>query len=163
MWPQIVAALHINAFSTIGFTVATAAALTTCLFCAVRGGSDDRLGAVVFGIGWILSACANWISGLLTGDPHVPVLFGLALDGTIASAFLLLAIRYDNLWLAAVSGLQAIQLAILALDRSISEGGAMAPLAVDLVAIHNALNFVMMGTMLASALTGRRRRALQAA
>lgn len=163
MWPQIVAALHVNAFNTVSFVVATSAAVLTCLFCASRGGTDDRLGAAAFALGWIASTSANWISGFLTGDPHMPLLIGLALDGAVASAFLVLAIRFDNLWLGAAAGAQAIQLAVLALERTLSEGATSGPLVWNLVATHNALNFVMMGAMFASALSRRRRRALQAA
>jgi hypothetical protein len=162
MWPQIVAALHIDTHDSVGFGVSTLAVLLTCLFCGLLGRADDRLGAVVFGLGWVAATVANWISGMPLGDPHMPILVGVGIDGAVASAFLVLAIRHDNLWLGAASAFQGLQLAILALERSILADGALTPLIGGLLIVHNSLNFVMMACMAASTL-GHMRRAPQAA
>jgi len=83
------------------------ALLAMTVFVWRKGGPPERYGALAY----LLSAVASEAIELLAGWP---VLQGAELffDALVAVAFLLLAIRYNNLWLGAAMMVKGAQLAI---------------------------------------------------
>ena len=80
-------------------------------FAWFKGDMGERLGAIVYAGAWMIALGAEWYTG--ESLPVVPILI---LDTLIATAFLLLAIRYNNLWLGAAMMLQGIQLGMHAIS-----------------------------------------------
>jgi len=78
-----------------------------CVFAWVKGRPAERYGATVFlASSLIIVGLEIW-----TGQ-SVPVVPEVLLDTAVAVAFLVLAIRYNNLWLGAAMIIKGVQLAI---------------------------------------------------
>lgn len=77
-----------------------------CAFAIVKGRAAERLGAILY----LTSVLFDVVVGLLTGK-SIPQIPGLMFDALIAVGYLVLAIRYNNLWLGAVMMLKGVQLA----------------------------------------------------
>ena len=75
-----------------------------------KGDAAARLGTIVYAGAWIVAIAAEWIT-----DDTLPIVPILALDTFVATGFLVLAIRYNNLWLGGAMMLQGIQLGMHAM------------------------------------------------
>jgi hypothetical protein len=75
-----------------------------CGFAVVKGGPGERYGAAIYGLVVVVEAVYEFLSG--QAAPAVPM---LAVDLAIAVSFLVLAIRYNNLWMGAAMILQGIE------------------------------------------------------
>ena len=86
----------------------TTAALAVMLVALAKGGSPERLGAGAMLLDWLAELAADRF-----GDFHrmaiVPTVF---LDFILASALLVLALRYGRLWLGGAMILQSVMLAL---------------------------------------------------
>jgi hypothetical protein len=109
--------------------------LGSSVFAMLRGRPAERLGGALY----LGSALLDVAASVVTGKefPYVPILL---LDAFVAVGFLVLAIRYNNLWLGAVMMLKGVQLALHAIhltneaDMRIGPFNANA-LALDLVSV----------------------------
>jgi hypothetical protein len=75
-----------------------------------KGDAAARLGSIVYAGAWVVAIAAEWIT-----NDTLPIVPMLALDTFVATGFLVLAIRYNNLWLGAGMMLQGIQLGMHAM------------------------------------------------
>ena len=81
-----------------------------CAFAWWKGEMAERLGCGIYCWAWILTLAAEWQAG-----DDFPVVAMLSVDALAAAGFLVLAIRYNNLWLGAVMMLQGMQLGLHAM------------------------------------------------
>ena len=159
MWTEIVTRLHASPGNVLVVGGGTLAMILTCLFCWIRGGKADRIGAAVFlgcGAFQFVAACVSiWI----TGDERPQILVDTFCDILPGLVFLWLAFRHDNLWLGAAALFQGLQLALDTADQVIREPiGTLVPLI--LILSIDTLNLVILAAMLGSVLsrTDRHRR-----
>ena len=90
------------------FNIVTVAGLTLfvatcCGFICLKGGPGERYGAGIYGFFWIAVSAYELISG--QNAPAVPMLVA---DLAIAISFLVLAVRYNSLWMGGAMILQGI-------------------------------------------------------
>lgn len=90
-----------NIISMVGLALIAAGC---CGFAIIKGNAAERYGAAVYGLAWIGVS----VFELVTGDsaPPVPI---LAFDFAVAVGFLVLAVRFNNLWLGGAMILQGIE------------------------------------------------------
>jgi hypothetical protein len=81
-----------------------------------KGDTAARLGAVVYAGAWIVAIAVELYT------QTVPFAVILSLDTLVATAFLILAIRYNSLWLGAGMMLQGMQLGMHAMYFTSSPG-----------------------------------------
>jgi len=81
--------------------------LFVCILTWFRGRSAERIGAALF----CVSVFVTYAFEIVTGAPP-PIVIELAFDTLVALGFLLLAIRYNNLWLGAAMIIKGLQLAV---------------------------------------------------
>ena len=81
--------------------------VVSCLFAWIKGGAGERIGAGVFSFAVLATLGTEMITHQAT-----PVVGELLLDTVAATAFLALAIRYNNLWLGAAMIVKGLQLAL---------------------------------------------------
>ena len=95
---------------------------SVCALAWFKGGIAERLGCVIYGLAWVLTLLAEWKAG-----DDFPLVAMLSIDALAATGFLVLAIRYNNLWLGAAMMLQGVQLGLHAMaltsTADISVGG----------------------------------------
>src|SRR4051812_32740570 len=91
-------------FNVITVLTLALIAVGGCVFAIVKGGPGERYGAAIYGLSLVAEAGYEFISG--QAAPAIPM---LAVDLTIAVGFLVLAIRYNNLWMGAAMILQGIE------------------------------------------------------
>ena len=92
----------------------TAVSIAIMAFALLKGGSAERLGALMMASEWILEALFDtWL-----GAKHVAVSPTIALDALLAGGLLLLALRYGRLWLGCALILQSVALALHAMALS---------------------------------------------
>lgn len=78
----------------------------SCVYAIVKGRPAERLGGLLYLISFLFDTVIALVNGKFVG--MVPVLM---FDAAVAVGFLVLAIRYNNLWLGAVMMLKGVQLA----------------------------------------------------
>ncbi len=81
--------------------------VVSCLFAWIKGGAGERIGASVF-----CAAVLGTLAEEMITHQATPVLGELLLDTVAATAFLALAIRYNNLWLGTAMIVKGLQLAL---------------------------------------------------
>jgi hypothetical protein len=81
--------------------------VSSCLLAWIKGGKAERWGASLY----VFSALGTLGFEMVTGQA-TPVLEELLLDTAVAVGFLVLAIRYNNLWLGAAMMVKGLQLAV---------------------------------------------------
>ncbi len=81
--------------------------LAVCIFAWIKGGVAERLGSSLFSA----SVLGTTLAEVLTGQA-TPVMQELFLDTGVAVGLLVLAIRYNNLWLGAAMIVKGLQLAV---------------------------------------------------
>ena len=74
-----------------------------------KGDAAARLGVITYTVAWLVAIAAELYT------QSVPFLLILSLDTLVATAFLILAIRYNSLWLGAAMMLQGMQLGMHAM------------------------------------------------
>lgn len=79
-------------------------AILSCGFALFKGGPAERWGAAVYGGAWILVTVYEFTTG--EGRPVIPI---LSMDLLVAVGFLVLAVRYNSLWLGAAMMLQGVE------------------------------------------------------
>lgn len=72
-----------------------------CGFAMVKGGPAERYGAGIYGLAWFGVAGYEFFSG--QAAPSVPI---LGFDLAVAIGFLVLAVRFNSLWLGAAMIMQ---------------------------------------------------------
>jgi hypothetical protein len=89
------------------FLVVDGALIGACIFAWLKGRPAERYGALAYALAALaslaLSVLAKW---------EMPMLPTLGLDGLVAVVFLVLAVRYNNLWLGAAMMLKGVQLGL---------------------------------------------------
>ena len=78
-----------------------------CGYALFRGGAPERAGAVIFGVGSVLTYVAVTLSPLRFRDVEVWV---LAVDAATFAAFLVLALRAERFWPLWMTGLLGVGL-----------------------------------------------------
>ncbi len=81
--------------------------VATCLFAWFKGGWAERLGAGLYGLSVLGTAGVEILTGQST-----PVMAELFFDTAVAVGFLVLAIRFNNLWVGAAMMVKGVQLAV---------------------------------------------------
>lgn len=139
----------------IGF-IGLAVLGATALYAWTQGRGAERGGVLVYAAAWV----GVLIYELATGDsfPVVPILM---LDAAVALAFLVLAIRYNSLWLGVAMILQGLGLGLHATHLTdLVEPGFMGfqvyALGINFVSL--AILVVLIGGTTASMLDRRKRR-----
>jgi hypothetical protein len=87
-----------NIMTVLGLTLFAAAC---CGYVFVKGGPGERYGAGIYGFVWVSVSAYEFLSG--QAAPSVPM---LGADLAIAFGFLILAVRYNSLWLGAAMIMQ---------------------------------------------------------
>jgi hypothetical protein len=90
-----------NIVSLLGLALIAA---TCCGFAIVKGGSAERYGAAIYALAWIGVSLFEFVTG--DAAPPVPILF---FDFAVACGFLILAVRFNSLWLGGAMILQGIE------------------------------------------------------
>jgi hypothetical protein len=93
-----------NAVTVIGLTAIVA---LCCAFVFAKGGPGEKYGAAIYGVPWVAISAYEFLSG--QAAPAVPMLVA---DFAIAVGFLVLAVRFNNLYLGAAMILQGIAFAL---------------------------------------------------
>lgn len=88
----------------------------TCIFAWTAGGPGERAGSSAIAVAWIASLAS---APLIPHDQH-PIAF-LIFDVALATALLVIAIRYASLWLGVAMMVQAFLLALH--GEHLGEGG----------------------------------------
>ncbi len=81
--------------------------VASCIFAWVKGGKAERHGASLF-----FAAGMGTLTFEMLTHQATPVIAELTLDSTVAIGFLVLAIRYNNLWVGAAMMIKGLQLAV---------------------------------------------------
>lgn len=81
--------------------------IATCIFAWFKGGKAERFGATIF-----FAAGMGTLTFEMLTHQSTPVVAELLLDSAEAVGFLVLAIRYNNLWVGAAMMLKGLQLAV---------------------------------------------------
>jgi hypothetical protein len=89
-----------NIVTVLGLTLIVA---ICCGFVCLKGGPGERYGAGIYGFFWIAVSAYELLSG--AAAPAVPM---LGADFAIALSFLILAVRYNSLWMGGAMILQGI-------------------------------------------------------
>jgi hypothetical protein len=148
----------LSLFARIGYIgfIGLAVLGATAAFAWTQGRGAERGGILVYAAAWIGVLAYE----LVTGDsfPIVPILI---LDAVVALAFLLLALRYNSLWLGAAMIFQGLGLGLHAthlteLDAPRLFGFNAYALGINLVSLLILL--VLIGGTTASMLDRRKRR-----
>jgi hypothetical protein len=82
-----------------------------CAFAWFQGTTADRLGCGIYCMAWIIALAFEFVAG-----DEFPLAAVLTMDALAATGFLILAIRYNNLWLGAAMMLQGVQLGLHAIS-----------------------------------------------
>src|ERR1044072_2581952 len=77
--------------------------IAVCSFVLAKGGPGERYGAALYALFLLGGAAYEFLSG-----QAAPALVMLGVDFAIAVGFLVLAVRYNNLWMGAAMILQGI-------------------------------------------------------
>ncbi|HEY5410626.1 MAG TPA: hypothetical protein VIJ94_07855 [Caulobacteraceae bacterium] len=93
--------------NAIVVTIGDLLPLVTCLFAWFKGDRAERLGAALYGLAVLGTLGVEIITRQAT-----PVTAELFFDTAVAVGFLVLAIRYNNLWLGAAMMVKGLQLAV---------------------------------------------------
>jgi hypothetical protein len=105
------------------FLLTEGAFIGACIFAWLKGRSAERYGGSLYAV----SAAATLAFQISTGQ-DIPMVPMLILDSVVAVGFLILAIRYNNLWLGAAMMIKGLQLALHATHLTDAEdphwGGA---------------------------------------
>jgi hypothetical protein len=106
-----------------------------CVFAWLKGRPAERYGSAVF----TASSVGAFAFELLTGQ-DIPLAPEMFMDTGVAAAFLLLAIRYNNLWLGAAMIVKGLQLALHAthltdMDDQVVAGFNLYTASLNLIAI----------------------------
>ena len=107
----------------------------SCLFALIKGSGAERWGAALF----VAANLGTLAFEMITGQ-NTPVTAEMFLDTAVAIGFLVLAIRYNNLWLGAAMMVKGVQLGVHATRLTDGEdamvGGAnLYALSLDLIAM----------------------------
>ncbi len=131
--------------------------VATCLFAWFKGGWAERLGAGLYGLSVLGTAGVEIVTGQAT-----PVTAELFFDTAVAVGFLVLAIRFNNLWLGAVMMVKGVQLAVHA--TRLTDGEDAVAAGVNLYAASlNLISLVICLILAGGTLATMRKRAKQRA
>ncbi len=83
------------------------AVIGACVFAWIKGQPAERFGAALY----FASSAGTLLYELAIGQ-DIPIIMTLLLDTTVAVGFLLLAIRYNNMWLGGAMLVKGMQLAL---------------------------------------------------
>jgi hypothetical protein len=138
----------------------TGFALWVLWFAWTRGGSVERFMAVFNTAEWLGWWAIALAGAVLRGDPRPPWMVPWLFDFAEAAAFLWLAIRHDNRWMALGAAAQGVQMGVRASGLIVGEmNSAFAYFVGTTVYVMS----VVMGVAIAgSAMTHRRRTAAAA-
>ncbi len=119
-----------------------------CIFAWLKGRSAERYGASIYCLAAVASSAFE-----LWSRQNVPVLPTLIFDMVVAIAFLVLAVRYNSLWLGAAMIIKGVQLALHAVHftdqaEQYVAGGSLYALSLDAVSI--AISATLIGGTFAS-------------
>ena len=152
-WGKAVGASDFYLINAISFVGQTAAAICACVVAWIRGGPGARIATAVFGLGW----CGSAAVVLAIPGQNNDLLSVLVWDLTPAVTFLLLAVRYNNLWFGAATIAQGWQIGLRTMDMTLPES-PHSVIHLSLAAGVNALNLVMMATLVGAAVSETRGR-----
>ncbi len=128
--------------------------LGACIFAWVKGRAAERYGAALYFFSCVVALVMEFMVG--SALPITELLF----DGVVAAGFLILAIRYNSLWLGAAMMIKGVQLAMHATHLTDADDPHFAGMnlyAVSLDLINLMISFTIIGGTLAS--TRARRKA----
>ena len=135
-------------------TVVDGLLLGACLFAWIKGRPAERLGATVYFVSALIS-----IGLAVAGGKLDQIVSELLFDALVAVGFLVLAIRYNSLWLGAAMMLKGVQLALHAThltDEADMHLGAFNVYALSLDVVSVLISLTIIGGTAAS-IRGRRR------
>jgi hypothetical protein len=121
--------------------------LGACIFAWIKGRAAERYGAALYFFSCVVALVMEFVVG--TELPLTELLF----DGFVAAGFLILAIRYNSLWLGAAMMIKGVQLAMHATHLTDADDPHFAGLnlyAVALDLINLLISFTIIGGTLAS-------------
>jgi hypothetical protein len=137
------------------FTMALGGLLpvAACVFAAFKGGRPERYGSFLYAAAVLATMALELITGQAT-----PVTEELFFDTALASGFLWLAIRFNNLWLGAAMMIMGLQLAVHATHLTDGEDPILG--GVNLyAALLNLFALLMFGILISGTVASIRQRA----
>jgi hypothetical protein len=103
------------------YLVVDGALIGACAFAWLKGRPAERYGALAY----VLAALAS-LAIQAVGKWSMPMLPTLGLDSLVALVFLVLALRYNNLWLGAAMMLKGVQLGLHATHLTVGSDSRLA-------------------------------------
>jgi hypothetical protein len=139
-------------FNIISLVVLALIAAGCCGFAIIKGAPAERYGAAIYGLAWIGVSVFEF----LTGDsaPPVPI---LAFDFAVAVGFLILAVRFNSLWLGGAMILQGIEFGLHVTRLTAVDDPRVFGLHAYALGI-NVVSVLILFTMVGATLTTLRRR-----
>lgn len=125
--------------------------LLVCLFAWSRGGPPERYGAFIYTLSVVASVAVQAAVGL-----EFPAAQVLGTDFAVAVGFLVLAVRYNSLWLGMAMMLKGVQLALHAIH--LTDGSDLWIAGFNLYAVAlNLITLALLGVFVAATLSHQRR------
>ncbi len=138
--------------NTLIFVGGNGLLVASCLLAWIRGGLAERLGAGLY----FASASFDVAIRLATGQA-LAIVPELMFDGLVAVGFLVLAIRYNSLWLGAAMMLKGVQLALHAAHLTDGADLHIGPFNVYTLSL-GVVSMLISSTIIAGTIAGMRSR-----
>jgi hypothetical protein len=150
-WEELAARLHVDVTTVSWVLTPLVACLATSWFCWRKGDRTDRFVAATFSAFWIGTLISIWASAILLNDVRPPLFWRVIWDALTAAVFLGAAGLRRKPWYGVAAVAQGVQMAANTIDVTLHEPAGPLPWALFLLA--EAMNPVMMGAMIGSALS----------